>query len=395
MNILVISQYFWPENFRINQLCKFLSKTKNVTVLTGKPSYPNSNLFLKLKKINRYGKINIIRIPTFPRGSNNISLFLNYFFFIIFSVFYSFLLSIRIKIDKIVVFGTSPPNGLIAAHIIRIIKKVPIYYWILDLWPNTLAGLGFSKKSFFYKMIDKFMNYNYKNCKYIFCQSNSIKKIISKKIKYKNSAIYFPSWCENLPFKKKTIFERKISNKNFNIMFTGNIGAAQDFESVIKSAKILKKNHLIKWIIVGSGRYNKKIKYLISVNKLKNNFLFITQQKPSYIKYLSSLSDCLLISLKKNSVFSKTIPGKLSNYMECKKPIVGMISGETNKIIKEAKCGLCCNSGDYKVLAKVILKMKNKTDSQRKIMGEKGYAYSKEYFNKKKILKKFEKSLLK
>ena len=244
-------------------------------------------------------------------------------------------------------------------------------------------------------MIDKFMNYNYKNCRYIFCQSNSIKRIISRKIKYKNSAIYFPSWCEDLPFKKKTSFERKISNNNFNIMFTGNIGAAQDFESVIKSAKILKKNHLIKWIIVGSGRYNKKIKYLISVNNLKNNFLFITQQKPSYIKYLSSLSDCLLISLKKNSIFSKTVPGKLSNYMECKKPIVGIISGETNKIIKDAKCGLCCNAGNYKVLAKVILKMKNKTDLQRKIMGERGYTYSKEYFNKNKILKKFEKSLLK
>tara|TARA_B100000787_G_C16194469_1_gene299749 strand:- start:400 stop:1584 length:1185 start_codon:yes stop_codon:yes gene_type:complete len=393
LNILVISQFFWPENFRINQLSRHLSKKNKVIVLTGKPSYPNKDIFLKFKKIDRYGKTKIIRVPTLPRGNNSLFLFLSYLSFIILSIFYALVISFNKRIDKIIVFGTSPPNGLIAAHILKIFKNIPIYYWILDLWPNTLAGLGISKKNVVYKIINTFMDYNYRNCRYIFCQSISIKNIISKKIELKDTLIYFPSWSEKLPFIKKKVLSKKISNKKFKIMFTGNIGEAQDFESIIKSAKIL-KNESIQWIIVGSGRYRAKIEYLIRKNNLIDCFVFIEHQKPIHIKYLISLSDCLLVTLKKSSVFSKTIPGKLSNYMDSKMPVIGMIDGETNNIINKSKCGFASKAGDYKHLAQIILKMRALHPKKRKLMGVKGYFYSSIHFNKNKLLNKFEKILL-
>ncbi len=394
MRILVISQYFWPENFRINDLSKHLSKKNKVTVITGQPTYPHVQLFKHKKNIKKYGSIKIIRLPTFPRGNSNFSIILNYFSFIFFSVIYSVKLIIFSNFAKVIVFGTSPPSGLILAHIIRIFKKIPIYYWILDLWPETLISIGFTKKNFIYQILQKFMNYSYSRCKYIFCQSKSIKQIISKKKIHKHCAIYFPSWSENLPMYKSEKYKKLISKNNFNIMFTGNIGEAQDFKSIVKAANILKKEKNIKWIIVGTGRYQKKIKLLIYKLKLKKNFIFLGSKDPKYINYLSSLSDCLLVSLKGKKIFSMTVPGKLSNYMMCKKPILGMIDGETKNIIKTANCGYCCSAGNYKMLVKNIYKLKKKTKFQKLKLGMNGYNYCKKFFNKKSLLLKFEKYLV-
>lgn len=396
MNILVISQFFWPENFRINELCKYLSKSKKITILTNKPSYPNDQIFLKYKNIDTLGKIKIIRIPTINRGNNKITLIFSYLFFILFSIIYSLKISITRKVDKVIVFGTSPPTGLIAGHIIRILKKAELHYWILDLWPNTISAFGYKKKSFLYQLIENFMNYSYKKSKYVYCQSISIQKIISKKTKIKYSAVYFPSWSEKITNnKKKKIYRNIISKKNFNIMFTGNIGQAQDFDSVIKAAKILKRYKYIKWIVVGSGRYKENLKDLIIKNNLEDNFTLIDQQKKIYMNYLISLSDCLLITLKKRRVFSLTVPGKLSNYLNSAVPILGMVDGETNKIIKQSKSGIVCGSGEYKQLAENVLKLNNKTFKERLQMGKNGLNYSKMYFSETNLLRMFDNYLSK
>ncbi len=394
MRILIISQYFWPENFRINDLSKYLSKKNKVTVITSQPSYPHIQLFKNKKNKNKYGSIKIIRLPTYPRGDSNFSIVLNYLSFILLSAIYSIKFIIYSNFDKVIVFGTSPPSGLILAHIIRIFKKVPIYYWILDMWPETLNSVGLPKNNFIYYILQKFMNYSYSRCKKIFCQSQSIKLALSRKIVDRKSTIYFPSWSENLPVFKAEKYKKLITKNNFNIMFTGNIGEAQDFESIIKAANILKKEKNIKWIIVGTGRYLKKVKLLISKLKLKENFIFLGPKDPKYIKYLSSLSDCLLISLKSSKIFSITVPGKLSNYMQSKKPILGMINGETKNIIKSANCGYCCSAGDYRMLTKNIYKLKRKSKFQNLKLGMNGYKYCNNFFNKKLLLQKFEKNLL-
>ncbi len=394
MRILVISQYFWPENFRINELCKHLAKKNKLTVLTSKPTYPNSKLFEKTRNLKKFESIKIIRLPTYLRDQSNFSIILNYLSFIIFSVIYSIKFIFNSNFDKILVFGTSPPSGLLAAHIIRIFKKIPVYYWILDLWPETLNSVGFSKRNLIFIILEKFMNYSYSKCKFIFCQSKSIQSLISKKIRNKKKAIYFPSWSENLPLHKNQKLNKLINKRDFNIMFTGNIGQSQDFESVVNAAKILEEYRNIKWIIVGEGRFLYKLKLLINKKNLEKKFIFLGSQKLKYIKYLSSLSSCLLICLKKNKIFSITVPGKLSNYMECKKPILGMISGETKEIIEMSKSGYCCDAGDYKTFSKNILKLNKKTINQQLKIGYNGYIYSKKFFNKKILFRKFEKHLL-
>ena len=109
MRILVISQYFWPENFRINDLSKYLSKKNKVTIVTSQPSYPHFQIFKNKKKINKYGSIKIIRLPTYPRGDSNFSILLNYLSFILLSAIYSIKFIINSNFDKVIVFGTSPP----------------------------------------------------------------------------------------------------------------------------------------------------------------------------------------------------------------------------------------------------------------------------------------------
>lgn len=393
MNILIISQYFWPENFRINEITKHLSKKNKVTVLTGYPSYPQKKFFLKKKNLTKFGSVKIIRLPTFPRGNSNLSLILNYTSFLLSSIIFSLRFIIKSNFDRVIVFGTSPPSGLLAAHIIRIFKNVPIYYWILDLWPETLLGLGINKKNLFYIVLKKFMEYSYKNCEYIFCQSRSIENLIKKKINNSKKAIYFPSWSEDLPFNKRKNINKLIDKKNFNIMFTGNVGEAQDFNSIVKAAKILKKQN-IKWIIVGTGRFMKELKFLILREKIERNFIFLGSQEKKYINHIISFSDCLLITLKNTLIFSKTVPGKLSNYMISKKPIIGMISGDTKKIINLSKCGLCCNAGNYLKLSQNILILKKKSKKESIKLGKNGYKYAKKFFNREKLFQKFEKLLL-
>ena len=79
MRILIISQYFWPENFRVNELAEYLKKKNHkITVLTGVPNYPKGKIYkeykINHKKFKRYKSIEIIRAPIIPRGSNYFTL---------------------------------------------------------------------------------------------------------------------------------------------------------------------------------------------------------------------------------------------------------------------------------------------------------------------------------
>jgi glycosyltransferase involved in cell wall biosynthesis len=361
MRILIVSQYFWPEYFRINDLALDLSKSHDVEVLTGQPNYPSGIIFTDFKKNKKnytyLEKIKIYRVPIFARRSGNkLLLTLNYLSFLISSIFYGSYLLRKKKYDVILTFATSPIIVALISIFLSKIKNTRHILWLLDLWPIVLHDLKIiEKNSYLYKIFNGLVNYIYKNSDLILCQSlsfkNEIKKISINKINEK--LIYFPSWPEHIP--NVTINNKSNFDKKFiNILFTGNIGESQNFDLIIRLFQYLdEKKRKIRLYVAGEGRNFNHLKYLILNNNIKNIFLIGWMSFENLQKYFNE-ADFLLISLKYQSTFNKTIPGKFQTYLNYKKPILGLLGGETNKIINKYKIGKAFNYSNDENLFKDV-----------------------------------------
>jgi exopolysaccharide biosynthesis WecB/TagA/CpsF family protein len=393
LNILIVSQYFWPENFRVNDVVKFLLSHKHtVDVLTAEPNYPDGELFKEYKKnkkkfINYYGA-SVYRVPIYlRRNSSPLNLFLNYLTYAFSSILFGYFLLRKKKYDIVFSFATSPVTSAIPAIFFSKINNCKSFIWILDLWPEILKELKIINNKYVYKFISLFVNGIYNKFDHLLVQSISFQERFLKKEKIQK-VIYFPSWSEFEISKniiKDTSFPTYLKN-TFKIVFTGNIGEAQNFEKILDSADILKGNQNISWIIVGSGRNLDKLKQ-ICFDKNINNVFFLGQKEIHYIPYYHSIADVLLISLKKGSAISSTIPGKLQSYLNSNKYILGFISGEAKKIIEEAKVGSVVNPDDPKALAAEIIRLeKNRLTINSKKSLNLGVNYLNKNFNKINIL---------
>lgn len=391
--VLIITQYFWPEEFRVNDLAIELSKNNfEVDVLTGIPNYPkgkyfkNYSLFKKRKEI--WNGINIFRIFQTPRGKNSkLKLGLNYLTFLCFGLI-TILLN-RKKYDKILVYQLSPPFVGFLALLIKKLSKTPIYFYVHDLWPESIIDTEKYKNKILINLLDKMMNLFYKNSSTIITQSPDIKDHINSKYKINSDKIiYIPNTIEsiflnNQPSKDFNFYK---SNK-LNVVFTGNIGKAQDFETIIKSAEILKNKNIthINFIIVGDGRDKARIEKLISVKELDELFTFTGRLPLIKMPEILSKSDVLLITLKKSEVFSKTIPAKLQSYMSAGKPILTICDGITSKIVREANSGFTADSSDYMKFVENLEALMKLTKNELDLMGENSKTYFKNNFSREII----------
>ncbi|MBM4210724.1 MAG: glycosyltransferase family 4 protein, partial [Gammaproteobacteria bacterium] len=393
----MLTQYFWPENFRINDIAKYLtSKNIEVDILTGEPNYPSGKINPDYQNnkdnFKKYFAANIYRIPIFLRGRGSpIELFLNYFSFIISSIIIGTIKLRKKKYDFVFSFATSPLTSSIPAIYFAKIKLCKSIIWVLDLWPDILSELEiFKEKDFFYKIIKKISISIYNKFDVILVQSLSFEKKLKNYTKKKIFFSYFPSWPEVLPLSiKDNIFEKYKDDNSFKIVFTGNIGEAQNFNNLLKAAHILKNQKDIMWIIVGGGRKLNEIRNLLETEKITNFFLE-GQKDISEIYTFHQIADIVLLSLKGTEFISCTIPGKLSTYLDSKKFILGFVKGESKKIIEESKTGICVDPDKPQELAEKILFLKNNREYMNNILKKNlGKKYLETNFDKKKILENF------
>ena len=179
MRILIVSQYFWPENFIINQLAITLKSQGNVVVVaTGKPNYPDGEIYSGYKgwgTSREYfdNDIEVFRVPTYPRSKGGtINLIINYIVFVFSGSFmFPFLLRNQ-KFDSILVFAGSP-NAAIPAIIIKWVKRCQLTLWIQDLWPDTLFSTGHIKNKFIISFIKKLVKWTYRQAKTLLVQSHA------------------------------------------------------------------------------------------------------------------------------------------------------------------------------------------------------------------------------
>ncbi len=396
MNILIVSQYFSPENFRINDLADELNhRGNNITVLTSVPNYPHGKYFdgygIFKKNKENINNINIIRSPIIPRGSGSgIRLTLNYLSFV-FGAIFSSLQLINKKFDVIFVFEPSPITVCLPAIFIKKIKKIPICLWVLDLWPESVVSASNLNTKFVPSLLNPLVKYIYNKSDKILVSSKGFIDSIKKRGISKNKIIYFPQWAEEIfkPLIPKQKLLEKIPNHSFKIMFAGNIGEAQDFPSIIETAKIL-KNENIHWIILGSGRKQKWVKKEIVKNKLTDKFHMLGSYPLDRMPEFYAQADCMLFSLKREYIFSITIPAKVQSYLACGKPVLAMIDGEAASVIENSKAGLTCESQNPNKFAKNILKLSKLKKNELNELGNNAINFYNKEFERKMLIDKLE-----
>lgn len=394
LKVLIISQYFWPENMRINDLAEGLvQRGHTVTVLTGWPNYPEGRVFEDYRRspeqYAEYRGAEIVRVPFIPRGKRSITLALNYVsFFVSGSVWGSWKLRSR-EFDAIFVYAVSPIMSAIPALVIGKFKKTPVFIWVLDLWPETLKAVGVLGNERLLALVGKGVSWIYNRADYLLVQSPaftaSVKQYCTRVISSER-LIYFPSWAEDgfsdLSAQESPLLEP--DSKVFTVLFAGNLGEAQDFPAILDVAEALRSKLAIRWVIVGDGRMSEWLEQQVRERQL-DNVLLLGRHPLAAMPALFATADALLVSLKTNEVFEKTIPGKVQAYLASGKPILGMLDGEAARVIEEAGAGLACSSGDRQAFSSIVEQMALLTSLQRESMGGLGKRYYEEHFSKGRL----------
>ena len=397
MNILIVTPHFYPENFRINDFAvEFQKKGHNITVLTGIPDYPAGKYFdgygLFKRSRETYQDINIYRAPRIPRGSgSNLRLSLNYISFVFGAVFKS-LFFLRAKIDIIFVLGISPVTVCLPAIFFKKIRKIPLCFWVLDLWPESVVSAGNLKSSLIPTMLNPVVKFIYKHSDRILVSSKGFISSIENKGVDREKIEFFPQWAEPIftPIKSGEYLLGDIPENSFKIMFAGNIGDAQDFSSILEAANRLKYDKSIHWVILGGGRKEAWVRTKIIEYELEECFHLLGSYPLEKMPGFYYNADVMLFSLKDEYIFSITIPAKVQSYLACGKPILSMINGEGGSIIEDANAGLSCPAGSPDALAKNVLEMKAMESSQIATLGANARKYYEDNFERSRLFKQAE-----
>lgn len=387
-HILVVSQYFYPESFRINDMClEWVKRGYKVTVVTGIPNYPTGKTFpgygFSKKRHEIWNGIEIFRIPLIPRGSKSIGMILNYVSFMITGVIAG--KTKKIDADYVFSFEVSPMTQVLAGISFAKKLEIPHYLYVQDLWPENVVTVTGISNSLVIKPIDKMVDYIYKNTDHIFATSPSfVDAICNRKVKVNNRKVhYWPQYAEEFyhPCEKKSAPEIP-DDDNFKVIFTGNIGTAQGLQILPKTAELL-KNENVKFVMVGDGRYLEEFNREVERRNVKEKFVMVPRQPAERIPELLCACDVAFLSFQDDPLWTKTIPAKLQSYMACGMPVLASAQGETERVINEAACGKCSRIGDSKGLSENIIELMKSDLNEMRV---KSRNYFESHFDKKMLM---------
>lgn len=395
-HILVIAQYFYPEQFRINDICtEWIKRGYKVTVITGIPNYPQGKYFsgygLLKKRKETYNGIEIIRIPIVPRGNNAIMLALNYLSFVISGFFWKAFT--KIKADYVFIFEVSPMTQALPGVWFAKKRNIPCYLYVQDLWPENVEIItGITNKRII-GAIGKMVDYIYRRCTRIFTTSDSFIKAIHDRGVPMNKIEYWAQYAEDfyIPMSEMSISEIP-KDEAFNIVFAGNIGAAQGLDILPRAAELLRTKSVkkIRFNIVGDGRFKNELIRIVDSMGLNDMFNFIPKQSASRIPEFMASCDVAYLSLTDSPLFAMTIPAKLQSYMACGIPSIASAAGETAKIIFESNSGLCGSPGSAEELADNIIKLSSITKYELIQLGNNARKYYDNNFDKQALLERMD-----
>jgi glycosyltransferase involved in cell wall biosynthesis len=398
MHVLIVTQYFWPENFRINDLAVGLvERGHEVTVLTGTPNYPEGRFFagygvLKNRR-EEYKGVQICRVPLVPRGSGRgIRLAINYLSFALSAIVFS-PACCRGKYDLILVCQLSPVTVGLPALFLKKLRRVPILFWILDLWPESLSATGAVRSGKVLAQLDKLVRFIYHGCDKIVVASKAfLPSVMAKGIAVERTG-YLPNWYE--PEYQNQLDQAGATSANglpagFRVMFAGNIGVAQDFGTILSTAEMLKPYQDIYWIIVGDGRQYEWVKEQVKLRALEDRVILLGRHAPEKMAGYFAQADAMLVTLKRDPAFALTIPGKIQSYMACGRPILAALDGEGAQLIKESGAGFSSPAEDVEALAQSVMALYRMPKEEREAMGACGKEYCEKNFEREMLIDRLE-----
>lgn len=394
--VLFVCQYFYPETFRGNDVAFHLSKEGHeVHVVTGIPNYPEGRFYPEFGLFKRRHEmihgVKVTRLPIIPRGKNNkILLMLNYCSYFIIASIWMFFHAIFHKYDIVFCQQLSPVMMSAPAIIYKRLRKVPLYTWVLDLWPESLSVVGGVDNKYILGFFDLFVKSQYKHSDKILISSKSFRESILTYGDYEEKIIYYPQWAdESLYDMLHEVSLPQIPN-GFVVMFAGAIGEAHGMECNMKAACLTSNHKDIHWVFVGDGRKLEWVRKFVKNHQLESTVHTLGRFAPEMMPSFFEKADVMLVSLTDSLLFNLYAPAKLSSYMAAGRPILAVLNGEGRNVVKDANCGWSINAGDAEGLAKLVIELSMMDKSVLAEIGQNSFKYYNEYFEKNKCLKKLE-----
>ena len=377
MRILVVSQYYYPEPFRINEICEELVRRGHeVTVLTANPNYPDGEIYEGYSNNDHEEAINgvkVIRCKCRPRHKGAKNLALNYISFVIHAN--KEIEQINCEYDCVYVYQLSPVTSCIPAIKFKKQHHIPLFLYCLDIWPESLKGTVLAKRPFFQVM--KYISKKiYMSADKIAVTSPTFISYLSDNFGIKAEKIKFvPQHSSEISWSDSDFVNQKYKNSHVtNFIFMGNIGEAQNLECLIKAISFIKDRRKFLIHIVGSGSHYNKCVNLTNELGVSDTVIFHGRHPKSDMFKFYLLADVCYVSLKDEGVVGCTIPGKVQEYMSVGKPILACMNGDTSEIINNAECGVCVPADDAIQLSRAIVAMSNHKVDLKK-MGQNARKY--------------------
>jgi len=367
-SILIVSEYFYPEEFKINEVAlEWMKRGYSVDVLTTVPTYPESKVYNgyenKFYQKETYRGINIYRVKAVTGYKTSFAKkLLKYFSFMFFATFVA--LKIAKRYNYIFGFDVGALTAMFPAILVKKLYKKRVVLWILDIWPDSVYAYGFKKTKLLSSLLDGFVAFIYNNSSALAVSSQGFKKKIKPYLKEEKEILYAPNWADELDEGYKPFSFSQDDKVHFT--FAGNIGTVQNLDNVIKAfgkldATVCQKAQLN---IIGDGSYLETLKQLVEQGRISNVVFWGRKPRKEIQKYFQA-SDFLIVSLIDKPIFSLTVPAKVQTYIAAKKPILAILEGDAAKIVEENQLGYCASPDNILEIKKIFEKAIKNSDSQK------------------------------
>lgn len=356
LNILVVCQYYYPERFQVTDVCEqMVNDGHSVTVLTGLPNYPTGIIPDEYKRGRRRDEIingvHVIRCFEIGRKKGAFWMSANYMSYCISAAIKTFSLN-KEKYDVIFVYETSPVTMAYPAEVYGKRKKIPVYLYCCDIWPEVVKVMIPNEKSLAFRIIKHISTKLYRGTDLISVQSKGFYEYFKEVHNISGDKIcYLPQFADSEYLK----YDFEPDDKEIvDFVFTGNIGIAQDIGGLLEAVDKIKEIPGFKVHLVGEGSYLEKAKLIVKQKELQNIVYFYGRQPYEDMPKYYKMADVCLATLQAGSVISLTIPSKVQGYMAAGKPIIAALSGFAKSVIEESGSGICVEPGDTDALANAM-----------------------------------------
>ncbi|MFH1657974.1 MAG: glycosyltransferase family 4 protein [Pseudomonadota bacterium] len=385
MRVLIFSQYFWPESFRINEVTRsLLDKGIRVDVLTGKPNYPRGTIFDGYRAAGcqqeTWQGVEINRIPLLPRNRGGMHLMLNYLSFIFSGLLFGPWVLRRKRFDVIFVYAPSPILQAIPAIFLGWLLGCRVVLWVQDLWPESLSATGYVRNRWALKVVEWVVRFIYRHSDLLLVQSRAFVAPV-RALAADTPIEYYPNSVDDsfaLPAKGELPVVDGL-DEGFSVMFAGNIGTAQAVEVIVEAARLLKEQSDIHFVVLGEGsrwQWMHQQALKLGLNNLHLPGRFPVETMPGFLQKASAL----LVTLADQEIFKATIPSKVQAYLAAGRPILACLNGEGANLVSAAEAGLAVPAEDAKALAAAVMELYRMPPQAREAMGARGRLYYTQHF---------------